>query len=163
MKPFGLTSLFLFLSLIVSHFANAETSLTGLKVIHPEAREFSPGPKEYFIGDVKVARLVQGESPSNLGCGQVEFSKGARSNWHTHPRGQLLIVTSGSGLVQEWEKPIHKVKNGAVIWTPPGVKHWHGASPSSAMGHFAITESAEGMAVNWLERVTDEQYLREAK
>lgn len=81
-----------------------------------------------------------------------------RSNWHTHPRGQLLVVTDGAGLIQEWGKPVQAITRGDVIWTPPGVKHWHGAAPGRGLTHIATQEAVDGKAVEWLEKVTDEQY-----
>jgi quercetin dioxygenase-like cupin family protein len=149
--------------LMASSVSAADSPSAGLRVITPESKDYTPGPSENFTGKVKVVRLVQGEHPSSLGCGHVEFSKGARSNWHTHPKGQLLIVTSGSGLVQEWGKPVREIKSGDVIWTPPNVKHWHGASPTSAMAHMAVTESKDGKVVDWMERVTDAQYGKDAQ
>lgn len=120
-------------------------------------------PAEYFTGTAKVARLITGEDPSDLTCGSVEFQPGARSNWHTHPKGQLLIITKGHGLVQEWGKPARKIKAGDVVWTPPNVKHWHGAAVKHSMTHTAVTETQEGKAVEWMERVTDEQYKSETE
>lgn len=150
-------------SLCFSFGFSSAVALAGplaMKVHRQGSGEYTAGPKEYFTGEVKVARLVQGEKPSNLGCGHVEFSKGARSNWHTHPKGQLLIVTNGSGLVQEWGKDVQQIKPGDVVWTPAGVKHWHGASADTPMSHMAVTESLDGKAVDWLERVTDDQYKK---
>jgi quercetin dioxygenase-like cupin family protein len=91
-------------------------------------------------------------------CGCVSFDPSARSAWHTHPLGQTLIVTEGRGFVQAWGGPIREIKAGDVIWTPPGEKHWHGAAPNSALTHIAIQEALDGKAVEWLEKVTDEQY-----
>lgn len=153
------------------------TLLLGMKVVAQETKmESAPmqvvaikdqpssaGPSEYFTGKVEVARLVQGESPSDLTCGSVKFEAGARSNWHTHPKGQLLVVTKGHGLVQEWGKPVRKIKVGDVVWTPPNVKHWHGATAKHSMTHTAVTETLDGKAVEWMERVTDEQYKSEAE
>ena len=127
------------------------------------AQPSTSGPAEYFTGTVKVTRLVQADDPSDLTCGSVEFQAGARSNWHTHPKGQLLIVSEGVGLIQEWGKPVRKIKAGDVIWTPANVKHWHGATPDSSMIHTAVTETLNGKAVEWMERVTDEQYKAQAQ
>jgi quercetin dioxygenase-like cupin family protein len=136
-----------------SHNANE------MKVISPTMLPSSEGPEEYFTGVVKVTPLVQGEGPSCLQCAAVKFTPGARSAWHTHPKGQLLVVTDGSGLIQEWGKPVRKINKGDVIWTPPGVKHWHGADQKSNMTHTAIQESLDGKVVDWMEKVTDDQYL----
>src|SRR6185312_8378562 len=102
--------------------------------------------------------LVQGEEPSCMTCGCVTFDPNAHSAWHTHPKGQLLIVIDGSGIVQEWGKQAQHIKKGDVIWTPPGVKHWHGASPQSSLTHIAIQEMLNGKNVDWLEKVSEEQY-----
>lgn len=123
----------------------------------------SSGPAEYFTGKVEVIRLITGESPSDLTAGSVKFEAGAHSNWHTHPKGQLLIVTKGHGLVQEWGKPVRKIQAGDIVWTPPNVKHWHGATAKHSMTHSAVTETLEGKAVEWMERVTDEQYKAEVE
>jgi quercetin dioxygenase-like cupin family protein len=132
--------------------------LVEMKVLNAANLPSNPGPAEYFIGTVKVTPLAQGEEPSCLSCASVGFQPGARSNWHTHPKGQLLVVTDGQGLIQEWGKPIQIIKKGDVIWTPPDVKHWHGASNNTALTHTAIQESLNGKNVEWMERVTDEQY-----
>jgi quercetin dioxygenase-like cupin family protein len=133
---------------------------TNLRIFKPETLPSNSGPPEYFTGSVKVTPIVQGEEPSCLACASVAFQSGARSAWHTHPKGQLLIVTEGSGLIQQWGEPVRRIQKGDVIWTPPGVKHWHGAGPSSAMTHTAIQESLNGKVVDWMEKVTDEEYCR---
>ncbi len=147
----------------VASTASSDAQKASLKVISVGEQSAAQGPKENFVGSVSVKMLVEGESPSNLTCGSVAFSPGARSNWHTHPRGQLLIVTDGEGLVQEWGKPARKIKNGDVIWTPPNVKHWHGASRKMALTHSAVTETLDGKAVIWMERVSDEDYSKASK
>ncbi|RYZ77735.1 MAG: cupin domain-containing protein [Proteobacteria bacterium] len=134
-----------------------------MKVVTTSKETATPGPAEYFTGKVSVKRLVVGEQPSNLTCGSVEFAAGARSNWHTHPKGQLFIVTNGEGLVQEFGKPIQKIKVGDVVWTPANVKHWHGAGANTSMTHSAVTETSDGKAVEWLERVTDAEYSKAPK
>jgi len=98
--------------------------------------------------------------PSRTSGGKVTFEPGARSAWHTHPLGQILIVTDGTGWIQQWGGPIEEIRKGDVIWIPPGVKHWHGATPSIAMTHIAIQEQLNGKAVEWMEKVTDEQYRK---
>src|SRR4051812_21402156 len=95
----------------------------AMKIIKPGAEPSNEAPSEYFTGAVRVTALVKGESPSCLTCASVGFQPGARSAWHTHPKGQLLIVTEGSGLIQEWNKPVRTIVKGDVIWTPPGVCH----------------------------------------
>lgn len=129
-----------------------------MKVLRPELLPSNPGSSDYFTGTVRITPLVQGEEPSCMTCGCVTFDPSAHSAWHNHPKGQLLIVTEGTGFIQEWDNPIQIIQKGDVIWTPPGVKHWHGASPESSMTHLAITEMLNGKNVNWLEKVSDEQY-----
>lgn len=138
--------------------SSEKTNPPSMKVLTIKDQPSTLAPSENFTGTVRVTRLIEGEDPSDLTCGCVEFQPGAHSNWHTHPKGQLLIVTEGTGLVQEWGKPVRKIQKGDVIWTPPGVKHWHGAAPNTSMTHMAVTETLNGKAVDWLERVTDETY-----
>jgi quercetin dioxygenase-like cupin family protein len=118
------------------------------------------GPAEYFIGAVRVDPLFGPKDAAPLTGGYVTFEPGARSNWHTHPAGQHLIVTAGMGWTQEWEGPVMEVRAGDVVWCPPGVKHWHGATPTSAMTHIALTGSVGGKNVEWMEKVTDAQYRK---
>jgi quercetin dioxygenase-like cupin family protein len=115
-------------------------------------------PAENFTGTVRLDPLFQAPAPARASGASVTFEPGARSNWHTHPFGQNLIVTSGCGLVQSWGGPIRVIRPGDVVWCPPGEKHWHGAAPTTAVTHIAIQEGLDGRAVEWLERVTDEQY-----
>ena len=116
------------------------------------------GSDKFFTGNVRVAPWYPaGNGMRSVGA-SVTFEPGARSNWHTHPVGQALIVTSGVGLTQEWGKPIQEIRPGDVIVCPVGVKHWHGAAPNSSMTHISIAEDKDGVCVEWLEKVTDEQY-----
>ena len=114
------------------------------------------GPSEYFTGAVRVDQLFQAPDPARVTGASVTFEPGARTAWHTHPLGQTLIVTAGCGRVQHEGGPIEEVHAGDVIWFPPGEKHWHGASPTTAMTHIAIQEQLDGKAVDWLEKVSDE-------
>jgi len=116
------------------------------------------GPAEYFTGYVRVDPLFEAPDPARARGASVTFEPGARSNRHTHPLGQTLIVTSGCGLVQSWGGPIRVIRPGDVISCPPGEKHWHGAMPTTAMTHLAIQEALDGKVVDWMEKVTDEQY-----
>jgi len=116
------------------------------------------GPAEYFTGNVLIDPLFLADDSSPFSGAYVTFEPGARSAWHTHPAGQHLIVTAGVGRTQEWGGPVQEIKAGDVIWCPPGVKHWHGASPTTAMTHLAITGTINGKNVEWMEKVTDEQY-----
>ena len=116
------------------------------------------GPAEYFTGMVRVDPLFQAPHPGRAMGASVTFEPGARTAWHTHPLGQTLIVISGLGWAQCWDGPIEEIRSGDVVWFPPGEKHWHGATPSTAMTHIAIQEALEGETVDWMEHVIDEQY-----
>ena len=120
----------------------------------PSAR----APAEYFTGSVRVDPLFRPKDPSRTSGSSVTFEPGARSAWHTHPLGQILIVTAGAGWVQKWGGQIEEIRPGDVVWIPPGEKHWHGATPTTAMTHLAIQEALDGKAVDWMEKVSDEQY-----
>ncbi len=121
----------------------------------------TPGPEDWFTGTVRIDPLFQAPDPARVAGAQVTFEPGARTAWHTHPLGQTLVVTSGLGRVQREGGPIEEVRPGDVVWFPPHEKHWHGASPTAAMSHIAIQESLDGKAVDWLEKVSDEQYEHE--
>jgi len=116
------------------------------------------GPADWFTGTVQVNMLFQAHDPARAAGASVTFEPGARTAWHTHPLGQTLIVTSGSGRVQREGGPIEEIHPGDVVWFEPGEKHWHGASATTAMSHIAIQEELNGTAVEWLEQVTDEEY-----
>jgi quercetin dioxygenase-like cupin family protein len=117
------------------------------------------GPAEYFTGSVRVEPLFPVSAPSRISSASVTFEPGARSAWHTHPLGQTLIVTAGTGWVQQEGGERQEIKPGDVIWTPPGVKHWHGATATSSVTHLAIQEALDGKVVEWMEKVSEEQYL----
>ena len=116
------------------------------------------GQAEYFTGTVCIDPLFQPTAPARGLGATVTFEPGARTAWHTHPLGQILLVTAGCGLTQCWGGAIKNIYPGDVVWCPPGHKHWHGATPSSAMSHIAIVEALDGKAVDWMETVSDEQY-----
>jgi quercetin dioxygenase-like cupin family protein len=116
------------------------------------------GPAEYFTGSVRIDSAFQRSPPARVAGAIVTFEPGARTAWHTHPLGQTLIVTSGLGRVQRAGGPIEDIRPGDVVWIEPGERHWHGASPTTAMTHVAIQEQLDGRAVEWMEHVTDEQY-----
>jgi len=118
------------------------------------------GPAEYFTGTVRVDPLINAPDPARIFGALVTFEPGARTAWHTHPLGQTLIVTAGSGLVQRWGGPIEEIRPGDVVWIAPGEKHWHGAAPTTAMSHIAIVEQIDGKSAEWMEKVGDEQYRR---
>lgn len=116
------------------------------------------GSAENFTGRVRVEPLFPADKDISVSGAYVTFAPGARSAWHTHPAGQRLIVISGIGLTQQEGQPVRIIRPGDVVFCPPGVRHWHGAAPNSAMTHLAITGVAEGKSVHWMEKVTDEQY-----
>ena len=116
------------------------------------------GRADWFTGTVRLDRLFTAPAPARVGGAAVTFEPGARTAWHTHPLGQTLIVLFGRGLVQHEGGPIEEIRPGDVVWIPPDEKHWHGASPETAMQHLAIQESLDGRNVDWMEKVTDEQY-----
>jgi quercetin dioxygenase-like cupin family protein len=116
------------------------------------------GPADWFTGSVRIDPLAQVPQPGRVSAAQVTFEPGARTAWHTHPLGQTLIVTAGLGWVQREGGPIEEIRPGDVVWFPPGLKHWHGASLTTAMTHIAVQELLDGKAVDWLEHVTDDQY-----
>jgi len=121
------------------------------------------GQAEYFTGTVRIDPLHQATDPARVGCAYVTFEPGARTAWHSHPLGQTLIVTAGCGRVQRWAGSIEEIRPGDVVWIPPGEKHWHGAGATTAMTHIAIVERVEGTSSDWMEKVSDEQYLAGSK
>lgn len=116
------------------------------------------GPEEYFTGTVRIDPLFQARGTARATGASVTFEPGARTAWHMHPFGQTLIVTAGCGRVQRWGGPVEEIRPGDVVLIAPGEKHWHGASPTTAMTHIAVQEQSDGKAAEWLEKVTDEQY-----
>lgn len=121
------------------------------------------GPADYFTGDVRIDTLFRTEGACRITCLSVTFEPDARTAWHTHPSGQTLIVTAGRGLAQRWGGPIEEIRPGDVVRIPPGEKHWHGATATTSMTHIAIVEELEGELVDWMEKVSDEQYQAESK
>jgi len=116
------------------------------------------GPAEHFTGTVRIDPLFRANDPARALGASVTFEPGARTAWHSHPLGQTLIVTTGRGRVQRWGGPIEDIRPGDVIWFAPGEKQWHGAAPNTAMTHIAIQEKLDGQTVDWMEKVSDEQY-----
>ena len=116
------------------------------------------GQADYFTGSVRIDPLFQAHDPARVAGASVTFEPSARTAWHTHPLGQTLIVTAGSGLVQSWGAPIREIWPGDVVWIPPGEKHWHGAKATTAMAHIAIQEQLDGKIADWMEKVSDELY-----
>lgn len=120
------------------------------------------GPADWFTGTVRVDPMFSAPAPARVQGAGVTFEPGARTAWHTHPLGQTLVVTAGLGRVQHWGGPIEEIRPGDVVWFAPGEKHWHGASPTTAVSHIAIQEALDGQVVDWLEHVSDEQYQTRA-
>ena len=116
------------------------------------------GQSEYFTGSVRIDPLFQAPAPARTSVASVTFEPGARTAWHSHPVGQTLIVTAGCGLAQSWEGFIQKIRPGDVIWCPPGEKHWHGATATTAITHISIVEQLDGKSADWMEKVSDEEY-----
>jgi quercetin dioxygenase-like cupin family protein len=131
-----------------------------MKITRSGSRPSTKPSADYFTGTVRLDPMFQAPEPGRVSAGHVTFEPGARSAWHTHPLGQTLIITSGLGWVQRDGGPIEEVRTGDIVWFPPDLKHWHGASPDIAMSHIAIQESLSGKNVEWLERVSDEQYRK---
>ena len=121
------------------------------------------GPDEFFTGTVRIDPLFQPEAPARTLGASVTFEPGARTAWHAHPLGQILIVTAGCGRVQGWGGPVQEIRPGDVVRFAPGEKHWHGATPTKAMTHIAIVEKLDDQSADWMEHVSDEQYQAEAK
>ena len=130
-----------------------------MKITRSGSPPSGKGPAEWFTGAVRIDPLFAAQPPARAAGNAVTFEPGARTAWHTHPLGQVLIVTAGSGLVQRDGGAIEAIHPGDVIWFEPGERHWHGASPTTAMTHIAIQEALDGKAVDWMEKVGDEQYL----
>ncbi|MEZ4647637.1 MAG: cupin domain-containing protein [Candidatus Eisenbacteria bacterium] len=130
-----------------------------MHLVRPEAVALVPGPEAWFTGSAAITPVFSATEETPNGCAYVAFEPGARSAWHTHPAGQLLVVTEGSGWIQQWGEAKREIVAGDVIWTPPGVKHWHGATATAAMTHVAIQQAVGGDVVEWMEAVSDEQYL----
>jgi quercetin dioxygenase-like cupin family protein len=116
------------------------------------------GSAENFTGSVRIDPLITAPAPARVYAGSVTFEPGARTAWHSHPLGQTLIVTAGCGRTQHWGGPVQEIRPGDVIWTPAGEKHWHGAAPTTAVTHIAVQEQLDGKIVDWMEKVSDEQY-----
>lgn len=145
------------LTLLASTFVLAEPSA---QTITPAGHQASlRGPENFFSGAARIDPLYSATASIQASGAYVTFEPSARSAWHTHPNGQYLIVTAGVGRTQEWGQPVKEIKPGDVVWCPPGVKHWHGASPTTAMTHLTVTgHDEENKNVNWMEKVSDAQY-----
>jgi quercetin dioxygenase-like cupin family protein len=152
------------LILITLFWAGAQTAgqgeqpMQGITIARSGSQPSSQGPAEYFTGSVRVDPLIAVAEPSRLSGARVTFEPGARTAWHSHPLGQTLIVTAGTGWVRQWGGPVAEMREGDVVRIPPGVKHWHGATATSRMTHIALQEQRDGKVVEWMEKVSDEQY-----
>lgn len=131
----------------------------GVQISADQSRPASPGPAATFTGEVNVKPLFDANDVRTFGAAEVSFTPCARTAWHSHPGGQTLIVTSGTGWVQEWGGQKRQIRPGDVIWTEPGIKHWHGAAEDAAMTHIAVQATVDGRPVDWMEHVTDAQYV----
>ena len=158
------TAMILSLSILVSvsafagHARAAEAAKKSQTISRAGSQASVKGPAEYFTGNVRIDPLFPANDSAPFSGAYVTFEPGARSAWHIHPAGQHLLVTAGVGRTGEWEGKVEEIKAGDVIWCPPGVKHWHGASSTTAMTHIALTGTLNGKNVEWMEKVTDEQY-----
>lgn len=137
---------------------NAEAGKPSQTIVRAGSQPSSKGPAENFTGAVTVTPLFAANASAPYAGAYVTFEAGARSAWHTHPAGQRLVVIAGTGRTGEWGGSVREIKAGDVVWCPPGVKHWHGASPAAAMTHLALTNSVNDKLVEWMEKVTDAQY-----
>jgi len=138
----------------------AEERTRHMQITRAGTHPSRPGSADWFTGTVRIDPLFQAPEPARVSGGHVTFEPGARTAWHTHPLGQTLIITSGLGWVQREGGPVEEVRPGDVVWFPPGEKHWHGASATTAMTHIAIQEAIGGKNVDWLEKVGDAQYRK---
>src|SRR6266481_5628945 len=129
-----------------------------IKITRAGSQPSRQGPVANFTGSVRVDPLFQANGPARASASLVTFEPGARTAWHSHPLGQILIVTAGTGRVQRWGDPVDEIHQGDVVWIPPGVKHWHGAGPNGSMAHIGIVEQLDGKSVEWMEKVSDAQY-----
>jgi quercetin dioxygenase-like cupin family protein len=139
-------------------FRQAERRNNAMEIKRNGSQPSGKGPADYFTGAVRIDPLFEAPDPARARGASVTFEPGARTAWHTHPLGQTLIVTAGFGRVQRWGSPIEEIRPGDVVWFPPGEKHWHGASPTTALTHIAVQEALDGKVVDWLEKVSDQQY-----
>jgi quercetin dioxygenase-like cupin family protein len=131
-----------------------------MEIRRAAAQSSAKGLAEWFTGNVKIDSLFEAPAPARVRGASVTFEPGARTAWHTHPLGQTLIVTAGAGWAQREGGPIEEIRSGDVVWFAPNEKHWHGATPTTAMTHLAIQEALDGKPVDWMEKVCDEQYRR---
>jgi quercetin dioxygenase-like cupin family protein len=140
--------------------APKQTKESGMEITRAGSQPSMKGPSDWFSGTVRIDPLFQPKEPARAAAASVTFEPGARTAWHTHPLGQTLIVTAGVGWVQREGGAVEEIRPGDIVWFPPGLKHWHGATATTAMTHLAIQEAQNGKMVEWMEKVTDDQYPR---
>ena len=145
------------LSLLFIASALAQDALP-IRITRAGSQPSREAPGDHFTGSARVDAPFSGTAPARISGARVTFQPGARTAWHTHPLGQTLIVTAGTGRVQRWGDAVDEIRPGDVVWIPPGQKHWHGAAPKSSMTHIAITEQLDGKTVDWMEQVSDAQF-----
>jgi quercetin dioxygenase-like cupin family protein len=148
------------LALFVWAIAHGSDASKTIRITPSGSQPSLNAPAENFAGAVRIDSPFRTGAPARVQGSVVTFEPGARTAWHTHPLGQTLIVTAGVGLVQQWDGPIQEIRQGDVVWIPPGVKHWHGATATTGMTHIAILEALDGKSADWMEQVGDEQYRR---
>lgn len=151
------------LALSFAGLAQAQPAPDPLEVRRNASRPSAAGEPANFTGRVRIDNPFEGRAPSRVSGSTVTFEPGARTAWHSHPLGQILIVTQGCGLVQAEGGAVTVIRPGDVVWTPPGVRHWHGASPAAPLTHVAIAESVDGRRVTWMEQVPDAHYAANAR
>jgi quercetin dioxygenase-like cupin family protein len=144
---------------LAASIASAQSD-QAITVTRAGSQPSTVGGAENFTGSVRVDSRFKGTGLARVSGATVTFEPGARTAWHTHPLGQTLIVTAGVGRVQHWDGPVQEIRLGDIVWIPPGVKHWHGASATVGMSHIAVAEALDGKTVEWMEKVSDEQYRR---
>lgn len=143
---------------VAARAADTPRKETNMQITRVGSQPSSKGPADWFTGTVRIDPLFSANAPARAAGAAVTFEPGARTAWHTHPFGQTLIVTFGVGRVQREGGPIEDIRPGDVVWFPPGEKHWHGAAPNNAMTHIAVQEALDGKVVEWMEKVSGEQY-----
>lgn len=156
MKPFYATGILLLLLTSVCSAQDAPQAAPQdalVKITRSGSQPPEIGIPDYYAGTVRKEALFDADEPSRVVGGVVTYELGSRTAWHIHPLGQVLIISAGVGLVQQWGQPVQEVREGDIIWIPAGVKHWHGATDNSRMRHVAITEALDGKSVEWLEKV----------
>lgn len=157
-KLLHLAAALFLVSCVTPHQADRPASSAHVVVSAASERPPSPGGSEHFTGHAEITPVFAATEHTRAAGAYVTFEPGARTAWHTHPAGQTLIVTAGAGWVQEWGGEKRELHVGDVVWTPPGVKHWHGATAATSMTHLAVQEHVDGKVVDWLERVSAAQY-----